>query len=494
MKSHRRRLPWYAGFAVGTAAVVAGALVVVGVGGQASADSDGGNGWRSARLAVELKAAIIKQNFGNVLDTTPPGSAAAKRFAPSAAEKDGMEPSVAQVAQRLKAFAAASPAASPQIHQTPNVDAAVIELDHQGHAVSAANVLLSPQYPTGKVVPLDKNMATDQVRYRTWDDDTWDNNGGLGTTDAIPGRENAPIDFMSPYPASVFKLMVGFGIMQLVDKGQLNLDDDYAYDRTGAPNTACGLNVTKPIRQFFDEMITVSKNESACAMTKLLIQKNYLTTLNQEFVDLGLPMLQINGVRAVDGGHWGANVMSSLDTAKLLMIINGAGGKLWTAPNGTAVTKALLTDSSRAFYLKELGDQGLNQLLSTTNWCGRAYPAQGLPQKVADRWINPADGTMTVDGRVYGQDVRPCQATAQVTFAHKTGLDTTAGNDAGIVTSLPGKAGRHFIVVVNSNLGDRYIDTNRTADPPGIYPVQYTEKYGLLGKAIDQFVTRHHNG
>jgi hypothetical protein len=187
VKSHRRKLPWYAGVAAGAAAVVAGGLVLVAVTGQASADSDSGNSWRSARLATELTAAINKQNFGNVLDTTPPGSAAAKRFAPSAAEKDGMDPSVAQVTQRLKAFTAQSAAASPQIHQTPNVDAAVIELDKAGKPLSAANVLLSPQYPQGKVVPLDNNLATDQVRYRTWDDDTWDANGGLGTTDAIPG-------------------------------------------------------------------------------------------------------------------------------------------------------------------------------------------------------------------------------------------------------------------------------------------------------------------
>jgi hypothetical protein len=52
----------------------------------------------------------------------------------------------------------------------------------------------------------------------------------------------------------------------------------------------------------------------------------------------------------------------------------------------------------------------------------------------------------------------------------------TAGNDAGIVKNLPGKARRHFIVVVHSNLGDRYLAVDRPADQPGIYPLAYSEK------------------
>jgi hypothetical protein len=204
-------------------------------------------------------------------------------------------------------------------------------------------------------------------------------------------------------------------------------------------------------------------------------------------------MLQLIKTRTVDGGGWGNTQMNALDTAKLLLIVNGGPGTLWTAPDGTPVTKALLSDESRQFFLQELGEQGLNQVLSTTNWCGRAYPAPGIPQLTPARWINPENGTMTVGGRVYGQDVRPCQDSAEVTFAHKTGLVDTSGNDAGIVHNLPGKPGRNFVVVVHSNLGDRYVDPNRPADPLGTYRVAYTEKYGTLGRAIDNIVTRHRN-
>jgi hypothetical protein len=238
-------------------------------------------------------------------------------------------------------------------------------------------------------------------------------------------------------------------------------------------------------------MITVSKNESTCALIKLLHDHQAMDSLNQEFVDLGLEMLRLVGTDPNTGGRWGGSNMNALDTAKLLLLINGGAGTLWRAPDGTPVTKSVLSDSSRSFFLTMLGEQGLNQVLSTTNWCGRAYPAPGIPQLTPERWINPTDGTMTIDGRVYGQDVRPCQATAEVTYAHKTGFVDTSGNDAGIVKSLPGKDQRNYIVVIQSNLGDRYIDVNRPADPPGIYPVVYTEKYGKLGLAIDTFVTRH---
>jgi hypothetical protein len=49
-------------------------------------------------------------------------------------------------------------------------------------------------------------------------------------------------------------------------------------------------------------------------------------------------------------------------------------------------------------------------------------------------------------------------------------------------------------VAVHANLGDRYTDPNRPADPPGIFPVAYTEKYATLGLAIDKLVKRHRNG
>src|SRR5262249_3490466 len=148
--------------------------------------------------------------------------------------------------------------------------------------------------------------------------------------------------------------------------------------------------------------------------------------------------------------------MSSLDTAKLLALINGVSGTAWTTPDGKPVTSDVLSASSREFFMKELGDQGWNNVLSTTNYCGYTYPTAGMPQRIAQRWIG-ADGTVTVnndptDGK-YQYPVQPCQDAAQVTFAHKTGISENAVSDAGIVKSLPGKPHRHYIITAFSNLG-----------------------------------------
>ncbi|MGH3662285.1 MAG: serine hydrolase [Micromonosporaceae bacterium] len=459
MKSPPHRWRYVAGLAV-LAAVVATLTVPSWAGvieeltppsGADRSDREKANG---EDLAPQLRKALNAQNFENVVDTAPAQGAGPRR-----------------------------------IHQTPNVDATVIKLSEAGRPTVAADVLLSPQYPDGKVVPLDEDLSTDQVRWRRWNDSQWDNNKGRGSADVTPGHKGAPIDFMSPYPASVLKLMVGYGVLRLADQGEITLGEDYAYRPTGS-NPLCGGDTTKPVRTLFDEMITVSRNQSTCALIKLLHDHGAIGDLNRHFTDLGLPMLRLAGTDPGTGGNWAGVNMNALDTAKLLLAVNGGAGVLWNAPDGDPVTNDVLSASSRKFYLNTLGEQGLNQVLSTTNWCGRNYPAQGIPQRTDKRWIDRQDGTMTVDGRVYGRDVRPCQKAAEVTYAHKTGFVDTSGNDAGIVKSLPGKPKRNYIVAVHSNLGERYTDPRRPDDPAGVNPVTYTEKYGKLGHAIDKIVTR----
>ncbi|WP_434446410.1 serine hydrolase [Lentzea sp. E54] len=427
-------------------------------------------------LAERLRAAIVAQNFKDVIDLTPPEPGAL-----SAGQREKYDASPAELMNRARVRMAA---AGKPLHQTPNLDAAIIELDAFGRPKAVANVLLSPQYPDGVVVPVDhQGLSTDQVRYRWWDDTEWDVNGGKGTRDVLAGRENAPIDFSSPYPASVLKLMVGFGVLRLADQGRIDLDADYDY----APNPvspACGGPTVKKIRQHFDEMITKSQNESTCALIKLIHDQNAWDEVNQTFADLGMPTLMVTGTNPGNGARWIGSNMSGLDTAKLLLLVNGGAGVLWTTGKGKPVTRGELSYASQKFFRATLADQGHNQMLSTPNWCGRDYPVQGIPQQVPSRWIKP-DGTVTVGDAVYDRDVRPCNKAAEVTFAHKTGWVDTTGSDAGIVKSLRGKDNRNYVVVVFSNLGTDYVDADRPADPPGVFPVLYTQKYAQLGKAID---------
>ncbi|GAA0266678.1 serine hydrolase [Cryptosporangium japonicum] len=377
----------------------------------------------------------------------------------------------------------------PVFGLVPNVDTTVIELNASGQPVAAATVLLSARFRDGLVVPLDENLTTDAVRWRRWDDRAWSDNAGQGRVDLLPGRTRAPVDFMSPYPASVFKLMVTFGVLRLVDQGRVGLDEPYAYAPDGEASPICKGPRTAPVRRFLDEMLTISSNPSTCAMVRLLHQYRAIPRFDR----LGLPTLRLGGTDPRTGGNWTNEItMTSADTAKLLLLLVGGPGTLWRTPDGTPVTRDVLRPASRAFFLRTLGEQGLNQVLSTTNWCERPYPAKGIPQSTPVRWIDPTDGSVRIPEHRYGEDVRPCNETAEVTFAHKTGLSETAGGDAGIVRSLPGKPWRHYIVVVQTNLGSRFVDPARPKDPPGVDPVEYSEKFGELGRAIDRAVTSHH--
>ncbi|HUR02776.1 MAG TPA: serine hydrolase [Nonomuraea sp.] len=412
-------------------------------------------------VAAFLQGAMNDQRFEQVLDLAPPTSPQARTLA-GVVDKDAK--TAADYARLFAGVADAKP-----IVQQPQLDVTVLELDQQGRPVTSGTVLMSPQYSSGIAVPVDKNFHTDQVRYRQWDDAGWYANQGKGTIDIVPGRENAPIDFMLPYPASVLKLMVTFGVLRLVDKGEIKLDDTYDYQPTTL-SSLCGGPTSNTIRAYMDASIT-SSNAGTCALVKLLHDRSAVDELNQTFQDLGLETMQLKNTNPVNGGRWSNPVtMSSLDTAKLLALVNGVTGTAWTAPNGKPVTSEVLSLTSRRFFKKLLDEQGFNDMLSTTNRCGSTYPAAGIPQRVASRWV-AADGTVTVEGNKFGKDVRPCNQQAQVTFGHKTGWVGNSGADAGIVKSLPGKAGRHYVVVAVTNLGTQYVDANRPATESGIYPV-----------------------
>jgi hypothetical protein len=399
------------------------------------------------------------------------------------------------------------PGSAKRIAHTPTIDVAVIQLDARGKAVACANVLLSRDYPDGLVVPVGWSTGASAVRFRRWD--TEHSNGGAfeaghdtpetvkGWTnqppltdadDIVPGRTNAPHQFMAPYPASLFKLLVAFHVMRMADAGLLALDAPFTYS---APPSK---PETRSIRTWLDPMITVSDNRSASALLQLLHQKGQIDPMNGAFRDLGLGTLQINGTNPADGRNWqpGEIHMTAFDTARLLWLIDGAPGALWLAPNGQAVTASVLTSGSRAFLKRLLLEQALNEALSTSNLAGAPNVRPGIPSEIAARWINPTNGMVVVNEVSFGVDVRASNARAEVIFAHKSGLTYNYASDAGIVTSLPGKPFRHYIIVFLSNLGYRYTDeafANRSrgpyADP---IPIAYTQRIPALGKAIDDAV------
>jgi hypothetical protein len=442
---------------------------------------------RSKHLETELLQALRAQQFDQVVDFGPvEGACPGSPWCPPAAAT---------------------------IAAMPNIDLAVIALDPSGRPRAVADVLTSRDYPRGVGVPIGDDLGTDGVRWRRWNPDRW-NGGTFSETDGsrqtavgwrdnppltadddiVPGRDRAPIEFMSPYPASTFKLLLAFHTMRLVDQGRIELDGDYRYSPSD------GSAMTRTTRDFLDRMITESDNDSARALLKQLHDLGEIDHLNQGLRDLGLGTLQVNGTDPATGANWGIGkiTMTSLDTARLLLLLNGGPGVLWRTPAGKPVRAAdVLSRDARAILLGMMADQGWNDILTTSNWCGRSYPRPGIPSLVADRWVDPGTGTVTVADKAFGQDVRPCNERAEVSFAHKTGFTYNYLADAGIVRSFAGPEGS-YIVVMMSNLGYRYSDPRQAGvkqpvcddDPGQDDGVCYTEKFAGLGAAVDAVLRR----
>jgi hypothetical protein len=442
---------------------------------------------RSGQLEKALLEAVRAQNFADVVDFGPvEGACPGSPWCPS-------------------------PAAT--IAHPPNLDLAVIALDRAGRPRAVADVLFSRDYPEGIGVPVGDDLDTEGVRWRRWNPDRWnggtfsETDGSRATTvgwkdnppltaddDIIPGRDGAPIEFMAPYPASTFKLLVAFHTLRLVDRGTVDLDRPYRY----APPD--GSAVTRTSRDLLERMITESDNDSARALVKQLHDLGEVDRMNAGLAELGLTTLQVNGTDPASGAKWGIGKinMTSLDTARLLLLINGGPGVLWRKPDGKAVRAAdVLSRDSRAILLGFLADQGWNDVLTTANWCGKSYPAPGIPSMVSEKWVDPGTGTVTVAGKAFGQDVRPCNERAEVSFAHKSGFTYNYLSDAGIVRAFAGPEG-DYIVVMMSNLGYRYADRRQgdvtqpvcDDDPANDVGVCYTEKFAGLGASIDAILRR----
>lgn len=391
-----------------------------------------------------------------------------------------------------------------RIRTTPNVDVAVLVLDNDGQVLDLANVLLSRDYPNGQVAPIDANYGTSSVRWRRWDIARFDGGTFSSTTgerlttrgwtdnppltdndDVTPGFESAPLQFMLPYPASLFKIQIAYHVMKLVDAGKLSLD-----------NMITCTSMADKIGKCLREMITISSNTATQALLRRLHSMGEVDAMNAAFADLGLYTLQINGTNPDTGGSWnpGQIHMSALDTARLFWLIDGANGPLWTKPSGDPVLSSELSDDSRTFLKGLLADQGFNEVLSNTNFCDAPNTKPGIPAYISPDWINPITGEVVVDEVRYGSDVRPCNNAADVIFGHKTGLTFNYGSDAGIVyPKSDRRTNRHYVIAFVANLGYRYTDevfAERRTFPcfDAVGGICYTQRIPAMGKQIDDFI------
>ena len=241
-------------FATAAAGLFPAAQVLAAPGAPLPAARASGQHNGATSVARYLQRTMDRLRFQQVLDLAPPSSAQFRAL-DTGVDKDATTP-----ARRAQMYATD---ANPQpISQQPQIDATVLELDRAGRIVSSGTVLMSPQYPHGVVVPVDQNLHTDAVRWWQWDDLGWYANHAIGTIDVVPGRQDAPLRFMLPYPASVLKLMVNFGVLRLVDQGEIKLDDTYDY-QPSAISSLCGGPSSNTVRRYIDASLTWSSNAAS---------------------------------------------------------------------------------------------------------------------------------------------------------------------------------------------------------------------------------------
>lgn len=338
----------------------------------------------------------------------------------------------------------------------PSVDLAVIALPRGAPAV-AANVLFSRELPRGHIASLGGPDDVGDVQFlRDLRDErarsvAWLPGGNWQHLQFEPLHGSGDVRFVSPYPASLVKLMVAVGVGLLVDGGACRWADGLHHRGDDAS-----------IAGWCEWMIVTSDNDATDAMVGLLHRHGLLepeaagrpNRLHEVFQRHGLHTLRMEattpagGWRNVDGAGVGALHMTAWDSARLLWML---------LPNrllGSREARSLLSASSRERLWGWLGDQGLHDVLSSGALAGVPGWERGIPARLPGRWVTPG-GSVAVGKYFYPADVRPERERSRARFAHKTGTTENYASDAGLVLG-DGPRGRRYVIAMLSSVGSRF--------------------------------------
>jgi hypothetical protein len=358
----------------------------------------------------------------------------------------------------------------------------------------------------------------------------------------------APESFMSPYPASVFKILVALRVLQnLEEKGSLEqqLNNKFTYDfGTADPND----DVTLTFAQYLDAMIQWSGNKATAALIQYLHKSGDIiesdqkdsagypmaapkqNKLNELFASIGLPALQMNRTRMLDG-LWGNRdtmylkdsssvshiSMPAWDTARLLWLLRTSSSTPenqmpnWKISTNSAnkVEPGAISENVKRVFWGSLKNQLFHEVLSNTLHCKqRLGGVFGIPALLPQKWVSSGQLKLPVGDYPFNfaadelkgdydftKNLGECQAAAEVEFASKTGLTSVSGSHAGLVKGLSERGfKREYIVVLNSSLGSRYTDSNRL-DAERVIPcfdrtLCYSSRVNQLGANIDASMKR----
>jgi hypothetical protein len=382
----------------------------------------------------------------------------------------------------------------------PAIDLAVVVFDPRRGPV-AANVLFSREHPQGLVADIAPAFGpVCNVQYQAdltdatgvsvlWQPGSDWSRWPLQAIRASAGDGPPGHRFVSPYPASLLKVMVAVGVALGVDSDRYGFhawEEAWFFD-----------GESRSLAQWAEPMITVSCNRSTSALVAWLHAQGLIVrdegherdnALHRHFDAFGLHTLRLADTRP-DGG-WGNAAgsgvghihMTAWDTVRLLWLLDDdAPPAPWLPPGRPPMVSLASRDRIRAW----LEDQALHEILSSGVLAGAPGCVPGIPARVPRRWI-AEDGSVSAHQRHYPSDVRPATQQAALRFAHKTGTTDNYASDAGIVRALEAasarstRSGTHYLVAVLTSLGKRYAASPDCAT---------TWRLPALGAAIDATVS-----
>lgn len=491
-------------------------------------------------LAELLKSAVNRTDFENVVDLGP-------NFAESACPAS--EPACKHGRSAIGK------------ERFPQIDLAVIAFQPNcKNRVVGGNVLFSRDFPEGIAATFDKKSgAVSNIRLQRWTQERFD---GGRTAKAAPYFEPTPNvwkapfppqdlinpeaagaanNFMSPYPASIFKMLVHARVLKhLEEKGPLEkqLTQKFTYD-FGTADPAD--DVTFTVGEYLDAMIQWSGNKATAAMVQFLHKNGEIVEsdlkddagypaaqpsvnkLNDLFANLGLASLQMNRTRVKDG-LWGNRdtmylkdsssishiSMPSWDVARMLWVMRTnrktplAERPSWNRQDGLSMNPFSISDEVKSAFWKNLDNQLFHEVLSNTLHCNQKDGGVfGIPARLPEKWMNAQQLRLPVGtypfafapdelkgDYKFSNQIAECQQKAEVKFASKTGLTSVSGSHAGLVKGLSERGfEREYIVVLNSSLGSRFTDTERLGAervmPCFDNTLCYTKRINQLGANID---------
>lgn len=353
----------------------------------------------------------------------------------------------------------------------PQIDLSVIAFNRPNcpQPVAKATVVFDRTHPEGVVATHDeRTLQITNIRFRKWDEARWnggrwvlDGDGAAAQARIVAGTETdwlapysvadrlgaepaasadaRPLEFMSPWPASVFKTMVGTYVMQLVDRGQASdgtpvtlatLIDLPSADRVP---TCPKEPQTLSIQQLLETMLQWSGNCATAALVRFLhdhqeiVQSTEVDAQgfptgpptrsrpNDLFAELGLSTLQMNRTIAVSG-RWGNannnydratasvahNHMNSWDSARLFWLLDDLPADrqpAWEVALGRRVDTQFLSAANKALLRRIFADSYSGSALAANRTCpGSSLPAAlsaaigpppalGIPARLADKWL-----------------------------------------------------------------------------------------------------------